>query len=96
MVEATEGVGAESVIRGTEVMVNVIMGGEVGGAGGATLGSGTGYFRVMVSINWPNLSWRLVIASSWVLKVTAGASVISHVRVYMPWIIRSSEVIEYW
>ena len=51
LVGETEGVGVGSVMRGIEVRGRVIMGGDVGVVDGATLGSGTGDVRAMVSLH---------------------------------------------
>ena len=102
LVQAAEGVGVGSDMRGIEVrgcfivgkevgnVASTTLGSEVGGVDGTTLGTGTGDGRAMESIHWKNRSRSSVIASIWVVQVTMGASVIAHVRMNMACMMRSS------
>ena len=65
-----------SEMQGIEVRGHVIKGGEVGSVDGTTFGAGTGYVRAMGYLHFRNRSRRYVIASSWALQLTEGASVL--------------------
>ena len=94
LVGVMEVVGMGSMMQGIEVRGCVLVGGDVYIVDGYTLDYGVGYGRAMVSLQCPNRLWRSVIASSWVLQVTADASVIEYVSIYMTWMMQSSGVIE--
>ena len=83
-----------SETQSIEVRGSIYMGVEVGGFYGSTLGTVTGDSRAMVYFHWPNISWRSLIESSWLLQVTSGASVISQVSMDMEWMMIYSGVIE--
>ena len=68
----------------------------MGGVVVTAIGYDTGYGSVMVSLHWSNRSQMSVIVSNWSLQMTAGASIIAHVRMDMAWIIRSSGAREGW
>ena len=67
LVGAPEVVGAGSETIGTDVRVCVIIGDDVVVVDGVTLEAGTGDVGTTVSLHWPDILRRLVIASSWVL-----------------------------